>query len=214
MILQGVPFARRLGKPAVNGLGEPVKYPLSARFTRAQSIDPVWRELGRLNVGVYPGQMVHNGERLDQPQLSRVAELSGPKIRTMIESLMANPRWSELPDEAEGMRPDKKKVLADHREAKNSRQKHRDVRALEGIVRQPKKIVDAVWYMWDKYHMQTAHQRNQGHTSASDLGQKFRALLEDLRKHPIRHRKLGGQHGAVLRACRRSSRTSTQTNPR
>lgn len=111
MILQSIPFARRLGKPAVNGLGEPVAYPLSARFTRAQSPDPVWRELGRLNVGVYPGQMVHNGERLDQQQLARVAELSGPRIRTMIERVMANPRWSELPDEAEGNRPDKKKVL-------------------------------------------------------------------------------------------------------
>ena len=111
MILQSIPFARRVGKPAVNGLGETANYPLSARYTRAQSVDPVWRELGRLNVGVYPGQMVHNGERLNDQQLARVAELSGPRIRTMIEGVMANSRWAQLPDEAEGKRPDKKKVL-------------------------------------------------------------------------------------------------------
>ena len=106
-LLSQVPFARaRAGgqQPVLNGLGEPVRVYVSERFAKEASPDPVWRELARLNVGLYPRTLAGpdaSGESRDltQQEIYEVVKRSGPKIRARIEVFMGSAKYGRLPDE-------------------------------------------------------------------------------------------------------------------
>jgi len=114
MLQQSVPFARRTGQPAVNGLGEEITFPLAARWTREQNSDPVWRELARLNVAAFPSRMEWKGKTLNPGELRKVAEISGPRIRQVLEATMANPNYARLPDTTTDRRISRQDVLDRH----------------------------------------------------------------------------------------------------
>ena len=96
-LLRTIPFARQNLKPAINGLGEPITRGWAERVTKPENPDPVWRELARLNVGVYPTRLEFMGVPLTNEQIYEVVLLSGPLIRRDVAGLTAQPqyrRWS------------------------------------------------------------------------------------------------------------------------
>ena len=116
-LLRHIPFVRVNERPTLNGLGEPIERPLSERFTKPQNPDPLWRELARLNVGVYPVRMEWQGETLTEEQLYDVARRSGPLIRRDLERLMTSPSYSRWKDDTKGRAFDKV-IQGRHKEAK------------------------------------------------------------------------------------------------
>lgn len=97
-MLKHLPFVRQNLKPVLNGLGEPIRRPLSDRFTSELNPDPVWRELARLNVGVYPRSLEWKGQTLSDEQVYEVVRRSGPEIRRRIEKVMASQTWGKMND--------------------------------------------------------------------------------------------------------------------
>lgn len=116
-LLKNIPFVRSHDRPTLNGLGEPVTRPLTERWTKPQSPDPLWRELARLNVGVYPVRLEWRKEPLSEEQVYDVARLSGPKIRADLERLMAGNSWPRWTDETRRLAFGKV-IEARHTEAK------------------------------------------------------------------------------------------------
>lgn len=98
-LLSQIPFARQQLKPALNGLGEIAQRDWQERFTREVQPDPVWRELARLEVGVYPRMLTHKGNVLSDEQVYEVVRISGPKIKARLARLMASPGYNRLPDD-------------------------------------------------------------------------------------------------------------------
>jgi hypothetical protein len=88
-VAAAIPWLRREGKPALNGLGEPIERAVSERFTHPQNPDPVWAELARHEVAVLPTSLEWRGRKLTSDELYSVVELSGTQIRRRIGSTMA-----------------------------------------------------------------------------------------------------------------------------
>lgn len=98
MLYSQLPFVRRSERPVLNGLGEVVSKPISERFTSTIKPDPVWRELARLEVPVYPRSLQFRGQTLTDDEVYEVVKLAGPRTRQRIERLLAvpaYPRWRE-----------------------------------------------------------------------------------------------------------------------
>lgn len=98
-LMSQIPMARQQLRPAINGLGEPTTKPWQERWTKTATADPVWRELARLEVGVYPRMMTHKGNVLSDEDVYEVVRLAGPRIRARIAKAIAAPWYSRLPDQ-------------------------------------------------------------------------------------------------------------------
>jgi hypothetical protein len=116
-LLRHIPFVRANNRPTLNGLGEPITRPLSDRFTKPENPDPLWRELARLNVGVYPTNLEWQGERLTEDQLYEITRVSGPKIRKDLEKLMSGSSYNRWNEETK-LKAFDKMIQARHKEAK------------------------------------------------------------------------------------------------
>lgn len=99
MVLSQLPFARRQLRPVLNGLGEAIEKPWMERFTNQATPDPVWRELARLNVGVYPAALEFQGRALTNDEVYDVVRIAGPVIRQRVTRLMAAPGYARMNDE-------------------------------------------------------------------------------------------------------------------
>lgn len=81
-----IPWARRKGKPLLNGLGEPVMSPLSNRFESKLSPDPVWRFLARINHNVSPSrQTTFNGLEMDDDTFYEFTKERGKFLRKILD---------------------------------------------------------------------------------------------------------------------------------
>lgn len=97
-LMSQIPFARQKLKPALNGLGEPTIKPWQERWVKTATPDPVWRELARLEVGVYPRMLTHKGNVLSDEQVYDVVRISGPRIKARLARLMEAPGYREMPE--------------------------------------------------------------------------------------------------------------------
>jgi hypothetical protein len=95
-LLGQMPFVRRAQAPALNGLGEQIERPWQ-RYVAPEGADQVWRELARLQVGLYPREMVWRAQVLTDEEKYEVVRLSGPRIRRHLEGRLE--RIRRLPDE-------------------------------------------------------------------------------------------------------------------
>ncbi len=94
-VLQQIPFARRINRPALNGLGDRMTRENMERWAVASKPDAAWRAAAELDLPLFPRQLAYEDEHgirraLTPDQIYDVVQLSGPEIRKVLEDFARN----------------------------------------------------------------------------------------------------------------------------